>query len=196
MLPSPFGSGLGPRVYTFRGHIYVHCRYGPVTRNLPKGDLVDGLQDFEILGLPPSRYPAIRTTGLLTFALAGLTPAEHTSLTWSQLPDSQISRVRFQTLVCHDRPFQGLERLKRWFVSTPPLLVCLQPHLLEPSVATPSARHSRSAQSPWSVGWAKALFSLALWSRSRASSLWVVSSLKLDRRKLDRRKKHGLAYFW
>src|SRR5262244_3126946 len=34
----------------------VYCRYGPVTRNLPKGDLVDGLQNFEILG---SRHPAI-----------------------------------------------------------------------------------------------------------------------------------------
>src|SRR5215813_15535026 len=111
MLPSPFGSGLGPRVYAFRGHIYVHCRYGPVTRNPPKGDLVDGLQDFEILGLPPSRYPAIRTTGLLTFALAGLSPAEHTSLTWSQLPDSQISRVRLATMTVPARsslPHRGL----------------------------------------------------------------------------------------
>jgi MFS family permease len=49
-------SGLGPRISTFRGHICVHCRYGPVTRNLPKGDFVDGLQDFEIL---VSRHPAI-----------------------------------------------------------------------------------------------------------------------------------------
>jgi len=30
----------------------VHCCYGPVTRNLPKGDLVDGLQDFRGFGHP------------------------------------------------------------------------------------------------------------------------------------------------
>ena len=37
-----------------------------------------GFQDF---GAFRSRHPAIRTTGRLTFALAGLSPAEHTSLT-------------------------------------------------------------------------------------------------------------------
>jgi len=30
-----------------------------------------------------SRHPAIRTTELLTFAPAGLSPAEHTSLDWT-----------------------------------------------------------------------------------------------------------------
>jgi hypothetical protein len=37
-----------------------------------------GFQDF---GNFCFRHPAIRTTGLLTFALAGLPPAEHTSVT-------------------------------------------------------------------------------------------------------------------
>ena len=37
-----------------------------------------GFQDF---GNFHSRHPAIRTTGLLTLALAGLPPAEHTSVT-------------------------------------------------------------------------------------------------------------------
>ena len=36
-----------------------------------------GFQDFENFR---SRHPAIRTTGLLTFTLAGLSPAEHTSV--------------------------------------------------------------------------------------------------------------------
>src|SRR5262245_1132145 len=90
-----------------------------------------------------SRHPAIQTTGLLTFAPAGLSPAEHTSLYWSQLPDCQISRVRFHTLACHDRPSQGLERLKRWFVSTPPLLVCLQPRLLSAHLADALRHRSR-----------------------------------------------------
>src|SRR6202790_1548280 len=38
----------------FRGHIHVHCHYGPVTRRLPKGDVVDRLQG---LGFPPPCYP-------------------------------------------------------------------------------------------------------------------------------------------
>src|SRR5262249_23189635 len=37
-------------------------------------------------------HPAIRTTGFLTFALAGLSPAEHTSVYWSQHPDRTLSR--------------------------------------------------------------------------------------------------------
>ena len=36
-----------------------------------------------------------------------------------KIPDGQISRVRFQTLACHRRPSQSLERFKRWFVYTP-----------------------------------------------------------------------------
>jgi hypothetical protein len=54
-----------------------------------------GFQDFGDFGHP--RHPAIRTTGLLTFALAGLSPAEHTSVCWTQHPDVQISRFRFFT---------------------------------------------------------------------------------------------------
>ena len=50
--PSVAGSALGST--HFRGHLRVHCRYGPVTRNLPTGDLVDRLQS---LGFPPPCYP-------------------------------------------------------------------------------------------------------------------------------------------
>ena len=50
--PTVAGSALGST--HFRGHFRVHCRYGPVTRDLPKGDLVDRLQD---LGFPPPCYP-------------------------------------------------------------------------------------------------------------------------------------------
>ncbi len=103
------GSALGST--HFRGHLRVHRRYGPVTRNLPKGDLVDGLQDFEILVSrhPLSCHPNYRA---LTLAPAGLSPAEHTSLTWLQLPDGQVSRVRFETLAFFRRPSQRLERFK------------------------------------------------------------------------------------
>ena len=77
MLPSRYGSRLGPRIYAFRGHIYVYCHYGPATRSLPKGDLVDRLQDFD---LSPPCYP---NYGAPDFCPAGLPPAEHTSLNWT-----------------------------------------------------------------------------------------------------------------
>ena len=43
-----------------------------------------GFQNLGDFGHP--RHPAIRTTGLLTFAPAGLSPAEHTSFHWSLHP--------------------------------------------------------------------------------------------------------------
>jgi hypothetical protein len=46
--PTEAGSALGST--RFRGHMRVHCRYGPVTRDLPRGDFVDRLQD---IGFPP-----------------------------------------------------------------------------------------------------------------------------------------------
>ena len=50
--PTEAGSALGSTL--FRGHIRVHCRYGPAARGLPKEDLVDRLQG---LGFPPPCYP-------------------------------------------------------------------------------------------------------------------------------------------
>ena len=50
--PMEAGSAFGSTL--FRGHLRVHCCYGPVTRDLPKGDFVDRLQDF---GFPPPCYP-------------------------------------------------------------------------------------------------------------------------------------------
>src|SRR5271155_1932810 len=77
MLPSPSGWGLGLRGSHFRGHFCVHCCYGPVTRRLPTGGVVDRLQS---LGFPPPCYP---NYGVLIFAPAGLSPAEHASLRWT-----------------------------------------------------------------------------------------------------------------
>src|SRR5262245_29940147 len=51
---------------------------------------------FQNFGNFRSRHPAIRTTGLLTFALAGLSPAEHTSVSWS--PPSDMLAVRIGQL--------------------------------------------------------------------------------------------------
>jgi hypothetical protein len=55
----------------------VHFRYGPTTCNHPKDGFVDRLQN---LGLPPPCYPSY---GALTFTPAGLSPAEHASLSWT-----------------------------------------------------------------------------------------------------------------
>jgi hypothetical protein len=55
MLPSPFVCGLDSRVHLFSRPLRVHSHYGPVTRDLPQGDLVDGLQS---LGFPPPCHPS------------------------------------------------------------------------------------------------------------------------------------------
>jgi len=120
--PTAVGSALGSHLS--RPHC-VHCCYGPVTRDLPKGDLVDGLQDLGDFGHP--RYPAIQTTGLLTFALAGLSPAEHTSLYRSQLPQGGFSPLRLEGWrIRRDLPGTSfsLSLLPAYAVRRP---VCLRP---------------------------------------------------------------------
>src|SRR6516164_1858699 len=77
ILPSPYGCRLGPRGYSFSRPQCVHCCYGPVTRNLPSGGLVDRLRRFSFHLL---RYP---NYGALTSTPAGLFPAEHASLRWT-----------------------------------------------------------------------------------------------------------------
>ena len=54
-----------------------------------------------------SRHPAIQTTGLLTFAPAGLSPAEHASLRWThtrtcRFPASGSSRKSFARVGVED----------------------------------------------------------------------------------------------
>jgi hypothetical protein len=56
---------------------------------------------FWFPAIPLSCHPNYRA---LTFALAGLSPAEHTSLTWLQLPDGRILRVRLATMTVPVRP--------------------------------------------------------------------------------------------
>ena len=69
------GSAFG--VSPFRGHIYVHLHYGPMTCASPMETSVDRLQKFSF---PPLCYPSY---GALTLAPAGLSPAEHASLRWT-----------------------------------------------------------------------------------------------------------------
>src|SRR3954451_19966008 len=77
MLPSPSGCRLGPRGLSLSRPQRVHFCYGPVTRDLPSGDLVDRLQSFSFHHLC---YPNYRA---LTFTPAGLSPAEHANLPWT-----------------------------------------------------------------------------------------------------------------
>src|SRR5215475_8117436 len=77
MRPSPFGCRLGPRGHSLSRPQRVHCCYGPVTRSLPWGDLVDRLQSFSFHHLCYPNY------GVLTSTPAGLSPAEHAHLTWT-----------------------------------------------------------------------------------------------------------------
>src|ERR1035438_10470863 len=77
MSPSPFGCGLGPWRYSLSRPQRVYFCYGPVTRSLPWGDLVDRLQSFSFHHLCYPNY------GALTSTPAGLSPAEHASLRWT-----------------------------------------------------------------------------------------------------------------
>src|SRR5258708_15897364 len=77
MRPSPSGWRLGPRGYSFSRPQRVYLCYGPVTRSLPWGDLVDRLQSFSFHHLCYPNY------GALTSTPAGLSPAEHASLRWT-----------------------------------------------------------------------------------------------------------------
>src|SRR3954451_10619848 len=69
MLPSPYGCRLGPREYYFSRPQRVHCCYGPVTRNLPWGDLVDRLRRFCFHLLRYPSYGALTSTPAVCFLL-------------------------------------------------------------------------------------------------------------------------------
>ena len=57
MLPSAFRLQARPSEYTLEATSAFTSRYGPMTRNLPKGDLVDRLQKF---GFPSSLLSKLR----------------------------------------------------------------------------------------------------------------------------------------
>ena len=78
MLPSPHPRQLGLRSYFFRGHLWVQLRCGPVTRSPSRGWLCQSASEHSV-----SLLSATQATGLLTLALAGLTPAECASLRWT-----------------------------------------------------------------------------------------------------------------
>src|SRR5215475_1054180 len=99
MRPSPFGCRLGPRGHSLSRPQRVHCCYGPVTRSLPWGDLVDRLQSFSFHHLCYPNY------GVLTSTPAGLSPAEHAHLTWTHNANVRIARSPVVGNVPNDSDF-------------------------------------------------------------------------------------------
>ncbi len=75
MLPSLHTRKLGLRIIFCRGHLWVHLRCGPMTRSPSLGWLRQSASDHLV-----SLLSATQATGLLTFALAGMSPAECASL--------------------------------------------------------------------------------------------------------------------
>ncbi len=71
-------AGSASRVFRLRGHLCVYFRYGLITCSSPfMMTLLIGFRDLVTL------LPAIQATGLLAFTLTGLSPVEHTSLSWT-----------------------------------------------------------------------------------------------------------------
>ena len=77
MLPSPYGCGLGLRIFSFSRPLLRSLSLRPDDSRFPKESFVDRLQS---LGFPPPCYPSY---GVLTISPAGLSPAEHASLDWT-----------------------------------------------------------------------------------------------------------------
>ena len=75
VLPSLKPRKLGLRSHLCRGHLWVHLRCGPVTRSPSRRWLCQSASEHLV-----SLLSATQATGLLTLALAGLTPAGCASL--------------------------------------------------------------------------------------------------------------------
>ena len=110
ILPSPNSGGLGPRAFAISRPQCVLFRYSPMTRNLPKGDLVDRLQRFCFHIL---RYPSY---GALTSTPAGLSPAEHASLRWTHPSSRLLSAGRSLALVVFEPRLHELVEFLHLFV--------------------------------------------------------------------------------
>ena len=104
MLPSPYGCRLGPRGYSLSRPQRVHFCYGPVTRGLPWGGLVDRLQSFSFHHLCYPNY------GALTFTPAGLSPAEHASLRWTHNRTCGFPCIRLSDKTSRLRPRQVVSK--------------------------------------------------------------------------------------
>jgi len=88
-------AGSTSRVFRLRGHLCVYFRYGLITCSSPfMMTLLIGFRDLVTL------LPAIQATGLLAFTLTGLSPVEHTSLSWThKLVRNFATRASQQSLL-------------------------------------------------------------------------------------------------
>ena len=82
--PTDGGSASGAR--EFRGHLWVHLRYGPVTRS-PSFMMALSVGFIRFV----SSSDATQASGFLTFAPVGLSPTEHASLRWTHIRFSCFS---------------------------------------------------------------------------------------------------------
>ncbi len=92
VLPSLEQRKLGLRRSLCRGHLWVHLRCGPVTRSPSRRWLCQSASEHLV-----SLLSATQATGLLTLALAGLTPAGCASLRLDALRSQYASWLNLLT---------------------------------------------------------------------------------------------------
>src|SRR6266853_1030563 len=105
MSPSPLRCGLGPWRYSLSRPQRVHLCYGPVTRSLPWGDLVDRLQSFSFhhlcypnygaltptpAGLSPEKRRLIENTGLIKTAVEEILRFESSNQLGNRMTTAQV----------------------------------------------------------------------------------------------------------
>ena len=88
----PWKEGSASGVLAFRGHLWVHFRYGPVTCSPSQGWLC---QLASSASFPP--HGCNPSYGALTFTPVGLSPTEHASLDWTHSPRCFRSLSRSST---------------------------------------------------------------------------------------------------
>src|SRR3954451_11053522 len=99
----------------FRGHHCVHSRYGPVTRRPSRGWPCRWASGHSV-----SLLPAIQATGVSALPPAGLTPAEHISLTWTH--------NRACNFAAHGSPVAGVSRGRVGVPPSRPDTTIAEPH--------------------------------------------------------------------
>src|SRR5215831_15487457 len=87
MRPSPYSCGLGLRGYPFRGHLAFTGVTARRLAPLPRRGLSMGFRSF---GFPLACHPA---TGLPILTPTGLTPAGHSSLSWTHNRNGNLLKV-------------------------------------------------------------------------------------------------------
>ena len=88
----PWKEGSASGVLAFRGHLWVHFCYGPVTCSPSQGWLC---QLASSASFPP--HGCNPSYGALTFTPVGLSPTEHASLDWTHSPPARFNGLTFRS---------------------------------------------------------------------------------------------------